>query len=170
MNEHIVSEYMELLTKQRCIDQELKNLPAGTISRKKIKGKTYCYLQRRVGGKMEGRYIPSEQIEEIVSGLEKRKVSETELKAIHSRITEIEKAARCIDRPLARKLQLLRLSAGMDDLSPEEKENSIVFAQAINAMDGTPASEHTVQLMREWIDGKRSYLSVFEQTLAYYHA
>lgn len=58
----------------------------------------------------------------------------------------------------------------MDDLSPDEKQSSILFAQAINAVDGDPASPHTIRLLEEWKAGKRTYLSILEQTLAYYQA
>lgn len=170
MSPSIIKEFSNLLSQQQMLERKLAHLPAGTLSRKKIHGKTYCYLQRRVHSKVESKYIAADQVEDTMNGLQERKEKEKQLKAVSNRIGEIEKAARTMDRPLARRLQLLRLASGMDELSLDEKQSSILFAQAINAMDGAPASLHTVQLLDEWKSGKRTYLSVLEQTMAYYQS
>ena len=168
MSPAIILEFSNLLSQQQMLEKNLAHLPVGTLSRKTIHGKTYYYLQRRVHTKVESKYIAADQIEETAAALAERKEKEKQLNTISIRISEIEKAARTMDRPLARRLQLLRLASGMDELSVDEKQNSIVFAQAINAMDGAPASKHTTKLLEEWKAGKRTYLSVLEQTMAYY--
>ena len=168
MSPSIIKEFSNLLNQQQMLERNLDHLPAGTLSRKKIHGKTYCYLQRRVHSKVESKYIAADQVEATMNGLQERKEMEKQLNTISIRISDIEKAARTMDRPLARRLQLLRLASGMDELSADEKQNSILFAQAINAMDGAPASKHTAKLLEEWKAGKRTYLSVLEQTMAYY--
>lgn len=170
MSPSIIREFTELLNQQQTLEKNMASLPLGTISRKTIHGNAYYYLQRRVHSKVESKYVAADQVDKILAGIQERKVKETQLKTVSKRIEEIEKSVRAIDKTLARRLQVLRLSMGMDDLSPEEKENSILFAKAINAMDGAPASPHTVKLLEEWKAGRMSYLSVFEQTMAYYQS
>ena len=51
--EHLVlSEYKDLLERKLELETELQSLVQGYISKKTIKGNTYCYLQDRVDGKL----------------------------------------------------------------------------------------------------------------------
>ena len=54
------------------------------------------------------------------------------------------------------------------DRVSEQKERCISFADAMNAVEGVPASEQTAKGLADWQNGKTSYLSVFEATLRRY--
>ena len=86
------------------------------------------------------------------------------LSALNDRLNKLEQAARLIGHSLDRKLSLLKLAAGMDQLSAEQKARSSSFANAMNAIEGVPASEQVA----DWQEGKTSYLSLFEATLQRY--
>lgn len=97
-----------------------------------------------------------------------RKQYEEELPKVNTRLNELEQAARLIGHGLDRRLLLQKLGAGMDMLSAEQKGRCISFADAMNAIEGVPASEQTSKGLADWQDGKTSYLSVFEATLRRY--
>lgn len=93
---------------------------------------------------------------------------ETALSALNGRLNKLEQAARLIGHGLDRRLSLLKLAAGMDQLSSGQKARSISFADAMNAIEGAPASEQVAKGLSDWLEGKVSYLSVFEATLQRY--
>lgn len=59
---------------------EIDSLPRGYISRKKINGKEYCYIQYREGGKVKSRYIRPEQVDEVKKQIARRKSLEKQLR------------------------------------------------------------------------------------------
>ncbi len=61
------------------IIEELSELPKGYISKKKIKGKTYFYLQYPENGKLHSKYIPSSQVDGLMVLLSQREALEKEL-------------------------------------------------------------------------------------------
>lgn len=168
MDNAIVNEYTKLLERKAGLQKELSILPQGYISKKNISGKTYHYLQNRVSGKMVGTYLKKDEMDRISEQIRLRKQYETELPKVNSRLSELEQAARLIGHGLDRRLLLQKLGAGMDTLSVEQKERCISFADAMNAIEGVPASEQTAKGLADWQGGKTSYLSVFEATLRRY--
>ena len=62
---------------------EIDSLPRGYISRKKINGKEYCYIQYREGGKVKSRYIRPEQVDEVKKQIARRKSLEKQLREIY---------------------------------------------------------------------------------------
>lgn len=168
MDNAIVNEYTKLLEKKARLQKDLSVLPQGYISKKNINGKTYHYLQNRVSGKMTGEYLKKDEVERVSEQIRLRKQYEAELPKLNTRLNELEQAARLIGHGLDRQLLLLKLGVGMDSLSIEQKSRSISFADAMNAIEGVPASEQTAKGLADWQDGKTSYLSVFEATLRRY--
>lgn len=168
MDNAIVNEYTKLLEKKARLQKDLSVLPQGYISKKNINGRTYYYLQNRVSGKMTGIYLKKDEVDRVSEQLRLRKQYEAELPKVNSRLSELEQAARLIGHGLDRQLLLLKLGVGMDSLSIEQKSRSISFADAMNAIEGVPASEQTAKGLADWQDGKTSYLSVFEATLRRY--
>ena len=168
MDNAIVSEYTELLEKKARLEKDLSVLPQGYISKKNISGKTYYYLQNRVSGKMTGEYLKKDEVDRVYEQIRLRKQYEAELPKLNTRLSELEQATRLIGHGLDRRLLLLKLGAGMDKLSAEQKERCISFADAMNAIEGVPASEQTAKGLTDWQNVKMSYLSVFEATLRRY--
>ena len=168
MSDIIVDEYTELLNRKVKIEAELASLPQGYISRKNINGKEYSYLQNRIFGKMVSSYLKENEADTISKQLTRRKQLEAELPRIDARLGELEQAAKLLGRGMDRKLMLLKISAGMDDIDTEQKRRSASFANAMNAIEGVPVSDQTSHDIAEWKNGSRSYLSVFQTVLRRY--
>ena len=168
MDNAIVNEYTKLLEKKARLQKDLSVLPQGYISKKNINGRTYYYLQNRVSGKMTGIYLKKDEVDRVSEQLRWRKQYEAELPTVNSRLSELEQAARLIGHGLDRRLLLQKLGAGMDMLSADQKGRCISFADAMNAIEGVPASAQTSKGLADWQAGKTSYLSVFEATLRRY--
>ena len=79
MENMVLSEYKDLLERKLELETELQSLVQGYISNKTIKGKTYCYLQNRVGGKLTSQYLKSEEVDKITEQIAHRKECEAEL-------------------------------------------------------------------------------------------
>lgn len=168
MDNAITAEYTQLLDQKIRLEKALAALPQGYISKKNLSGKTYYYLQNRSFGKMKSEYLKSDSVEAVSEQIRLRKQFEAELPVLNIRLVELEQAAQLIGHGLDRKLMLLKISAGMDSLPAEQKERSVSFADAMNAIEGVPASEKTAKGLADWKKGKMSYLSVFETTLQRY--
>ena len=164
----IIDEYQKLLKCRKQMEEELDTLPQGYVSEKTIRGKTYHYLQNRVNGKMSGQYLKGEEVEAISKQIHLRRKYEEELPEINARLDELERAAQLIGHGLDRRLMLLKVSVGMDDLPAEQKRRSTAFANSMNAIEGVPASEQTMRGLDSWQKGEKSYLSLFEETLQRY--
>ncbi len=164
----IVFEYKKLLALKFEIEQKLNVLPKGYISKKTIGGKQYLYLQIRNGNTIESKYIKADEVEELTKQLSLRKEYETELPKILSRLADIETAAELLDKSLLRKLKMLKLTIGMDNISATEKEKRISFSDAMTSIEGIPVSEMVKNDLNNWKNGKITYVSIFEQTLKRY--
>ena len=140
MSAIIINEYKELLLQKNKIEQILPSLPEGYISKKTIKEKQYYYLQKY----------------------------KLQLAQIEARLSVLEEAAKLIDKSIARNLILLKLSCGMDSLSSVQKERSVAFANALNAIEGVHASETAQQNIDKWKAGDESFISIFKSTLNMY--
>ena len=96
MSNSMMSQYKRALKRSLDIERELEALPDGYISSKVIYGKTQHYLQKRVGKKIVGKYIPDDEVGAIRQGLSKRTMLTTELVEVNARISELETAARLV--------------------------------------------------------------------------
>ncbi len=162
------NEYTKLLERRQFIIAELPKLPQGYISKKVIKGKLYYYLQHRINGKITGQYLKNDDAGTVADDIERRKKYETELPIINARIKELDRAASLIGKTSVRKLTLLKLSSGMDDLTPGQKNRSTSFANALNAVEGVAASEQTTAEINDWQSGQKTYIAVFKSVLQRY--
>jgi hypothetical protein len=168
MSAIIIDEYKELLLQKNEIEQTLPSLPGGYISTKTIKEKQYYYLQNRVDGKITSKYLKENEVDNIKEQVERCKKYKAELPKIEVRLKELEKAAKLIDKSIARHLAMLKLSCGMDSLSNVQKERSASFANALNAIEGVYASKTTQQNIDKWKVGDESFISIFQSTLNMY--
>ena len=62
--------------------EELAELPKGTISEKKVNGKTYFYLKYRDGRKVVSQYVSKRNLEDLQKKLEKRKHIEAMIQSL----------------------------------------------------------------------------------------
>lgn len=73
------------------IIEEIKRLPSGGITYKKINGKDYAYYQWREEGKQRSRRAKDEELELLIEQIEKRKDLENQIKWIDIELTPVAK-------------------------------------------------------------------------------
>ena len=79
----VLKEELERLDRQQvAYERDLQELPKGYISKKKIKGKEYCYLQHRDGGKVVSRYIAADELPKVEVQVKRRKQLEASLRRV----------------------------------------------------------------------------------------
>lgn len=61
-----------------------------------------------------------------------------------------------------------KLCGGMDALTLEEKERCLLFAEAINVIEGLTISTELKQQLERWKDGEIAFYQVFEDALKKY--
>ena len=165
MSKTIINEYKSLVKKKERIATEMSSLPHGYISKKTIKEKQYYYLQNRVGCKLVSKYVKASEVDEVLKQIEIYKEHKASLPKIGARMNELEEAAYLIDKNISRQLLLLKVSVGMDTLNMDQKDNSISFASAMNAVEGISISEQTELDIPDWRNGNKTFASVFQNTL-----
>ena len=136
----MVDDYSALLQKKTSVETALISLPQGYISHKTIKGKAYAYLQNRVNGKMTSTYLKADDEPGVAEALEKRKQQEETLSDLNQQILTMETQAESMDKSVFRRMMMVKLSLNMDSMDSMQKEKSISFANAMNAIEGVPAS------------------------------
>ena len=92
----LVEERQRNLDMQKSYNDEINNLPKGSVVVKKIGNKEYCYLKYRQGEKFVSQYMghASEKAEQLKKEVEKRRHFEKllrELKAEYKLICKIVK-------------------------------------------------------------------------------
>lgn len=70
------------------LKEKIRTLPKGYISKKNIKGKERFYRQWRENGKIQSKYIPTEEVELTRSRIEERKQLEKQLAELQKRFPE----------------------------------------------------------------------------------
>ena len=61
------------------IENKLDDLPSGAIATKKVGGREYYYLRKRIAGKLTEKYIPLKDLEDVKNEIEERRRLEEEL-------------------------------------------------------------------------------------------
>lgn len=61
-----------------------------------------------------------------------------------------------------------KLCEGMDALTLEEKERCLLFAEAINAIEGLTISTELEQQLEKWKNGEIDFYQAFEDALKKY--
>lgn len=64
------------------LEQEIAQLPKGSISKKTIGGRDYYYHRMTIDGKRKEEYIPADEVDTLRKKIEQRKTLETELKQL----------------------------------------------------------------------------------------
>lgn len=79
-------EQQELLIRIVELEKQIAELPAGSIAKKRVRGKDYYYHRWFEGKKRVEKYLPLEAIDELRKKIEQRKVLESELKMLRSQM------------------------------------------------------------------------------------
>ena len=161
-------EYRKLLDGRRDLEIQIKELPQGYICEKNIRGSKQYYLQRRVGDKITGTYIKTNEVQNVRAALEQRAACEAERKQIEIRLEQLEQSAQLIGKNLYCKFMMMKLSVGMDDLDVEQRKLCSSFGAAMNAVEGVMISEETAAEIDRWHRKEESFQTVYENTLLRY--
>lgn len=87
-------EYERSKKMKDAMERELSTLPKGYISKKIINKNEYYYLQRRVGSKITGDYIPPKEVQQIKDQVARRKQLEKSIRELEINIKKIERVIR----------------------------------------------------------------------------
>ena len=168
MANSLEKEYKKILSKKADITGLLDSLPDGYISEKTINGTKQYYLQKRVGKKVIGKHISSGELPNVRLGLSKRESLKKELAVIDERLVSIEAASKLVSHNLYKRILLLKACMPMEDLSADAKMRASSFAEAMNAIEGIPATAEMKSNISAWHSGEISFLSLYEATLKKY--
>lgn len=89
----ILSESKEYyLDAKNKIEKKLAGLPQGSIKERKIAGKIYYYLQRRVGKKVQHKYLGKNEPADLLKELKERKALKSESKKVNEALRMLKRA------------------------------------------------------------------------------
>ena len=168
MANSLEKEYKKVLSQRADITGSLDSLPDGYISEKTINGTKQYYLQKRVGKKVVGKHISSCELSSVRLRLSKRESLEKELIVIEERLVSIEAASKLVSHNLYKRILLLKACMPMEALSTDAKVRASSFAEAMNAIEGIPATSEMKSNINAWHSGDISFLSLYEATLKKY--
>ena len=92
IEEVLLEEYQRTLRIRKALLDEMAELPKGSLQRKKIKGKEYCYLQYRDGDAVKSMYVREPEVAGYASRIERRKDNAAALKELDQTLRQIERA------------------------------------------------------------------------------
>lgn len=92
----VLAEELERLDRQQAAyEASLLELPRGYISKKKIQGKEYCYLQYKEGGKVVSKYISAANLPAVEAQVNQRKQLEASLRRVKQDQKKLRKVLGC---------------------------------------------------------------------------
>ena len=154
--QELFQEHNELLNEKLICQNDLSALPDGCITKKKISGKEYCYLQRKTRGKTISKIIKKNELSNIQAQLSKRYELSNRLMNIDKRIDTLEKASLLIDSTLHKKMLMMRYCYILDTFSTEKRKKTIIFSKAMASIEGLSVSGDYDNTINEWVLGKAS--------------
>lgn len=92
MEDVLLEEYDRSKRISKALEEEIASIPKGSIQKKIINGKEYCYLQYRANNSIKSDYIKPDEVEKIKSAIEKRKNDIVALREQKKSQKQIEKA------------------------------------------------------------------------------
>ena len=82
----------EAQTRMKELEQQIAELPVGSITRKTVNGKIYFYQRWSENGKRREKYIPLDEVDAFREQIEHRKTLEQEIKALRRGLPKVKKA------------------------------------------------------------------------------
>lgn len=92
MEEVLLEEYDRSIRISNALEEEIKNLPKGSLQKKVINGKEYWYLQYRENDSIKSDYVKIDNLERIKNDIAKRKSDIVALREQKKSQRMIEKA------------------------------------------------------------------------------
>lgn len=82
----------EMQTRAAELEQQISALPAGSVTKKTVRGKDYFYHRWTENKKRQEKYIPADELENFRAQIERRKALEQELKALKKQLPKAKSA------------------------------------------------------------------------------
>ena len=82
----------EMQTRAAELEQQISALPAGSVTKKTVRGKDYFYHRWTENKKRREKYIPADELENFRAQIERRKELEQELKALKKQLPKAKSA------------------------------------------------------------------------------
>ena len=92
LEEQLLDEYMRCERNLISQTNELERLQKGCISKKKINGRIYYYLQWKENGKVKSKYIPIKELSKIQDQIEERRRWQMSIRNLKRSMKQLEKA------------------------------------------------------------------------------
>ena len=165
----LYDEYNALLGTRNDYMRTASGLKDGYISNKNISGKQYSYLQKKVDGKLKSEYIKEDLLPQVKQELQKRVRLENEITRADEQLNKLETAVGVLDKDLYHKLIILRRCAAMDAMPVDMRKKSLEFGNAMNALEGIPASEYAENALSRWAIDQYSFRDSYLQVLTKHH-
>lgn len=165
--QELYNEYTELLRRQVDLRVQIQALPKGYITKRKIAGREYHYLQCTVNGKKKSECLREERVQEIQEGLVLRDTLQEKDELIIQQLSRLEQAAKILDPDLSCTFYYLKQCAEMDALPVPKRVKALSFAKAMTSLEGLPARPETETQLQQWAEGNVMfadfYLAALEQ-------
>lgn len=84
-------EYIRLTQELETLENSIKVLPCGYISRKKIGNKIYYYRQWREGKVLKSEYIRKPVLDDVIRDIEQRKMLDEKIKVVKNDLQRLKK-------------------------------------------------------------------------------
>lgn len=166
--QELYNEYSQLLQRQTEIQKQLQTLPKGYITKKKITGKEYYYLQYTSFGKKRSEYLRESEMESVRGKLSDRETLIKNLDENNANLDRLEKAAKILNTQLSHTFFYLRQCADMDALPLSKRNKALSFARAMTSLEGLPARETTEENLKLWAKGEKSFADFYLPALQDY--
>ena len=164
----LLNEYKDLLFEDIRLRTQLQTIPKGYVTTKKIAGKDYFYLQHSVQGKKKSEYLRDEDVLSVRHAIARREPLKAQMEEVRKDQLRLESAARILDAGLYRTFLFLKQCAEMDALPVSKRQEALLFAGAMTALEGLRAKPETDKCLQLWARGEGSYMDIYMKALVQY--
>ena len=91
LDDVFVEERERLLRIQSAMEREISELPKGYISKKRINGKVYSYLQWREGQKMVSSFVPATEVADLQKKIDRRRQLQASLRVCREDLRKLDR-------------------------------------------------------------------------------
>lgn len=166
--QELYNEYIDLLHSQIALQKQWQSIPKGYITKKKISGKEYYYLQYTSFRKKKSEYLQESSVEFVREKLILGEKLRKEIAENNTKLSRLERAVKILDEQLSRSFFHLRQCADMDALPISKRYKALSFARAMTSLEGLPAKESTEENLQLWAKGEKSFADFYLPALQDY--
>ena len=91
LDDVFAEEKERLIRMKHAMEREIAELPKGYISKKKINGREYYYLQRREGKKMLSSFVPASEVEDLQKKIGRRRQLQASLRICREDLRKLDR-------------------------------------------------------------------------------